>query len=218
VTLDAEAFIRARTRLAPVPLVPEISLFGAQALEPLWKELEALSGDPDCPPPFWAFPWAGGVGLARFVLDHPEHVRGKRVLDFASGSGLVGIAAALAGAKQVAACDIDPLAQAAGQLNAEANGVSVTVVGAVDFKRVPKGVDVILAGDVCYDHLMAHRSLAWLRLCAAAGVMVLLGDPARAYAPQDGVELLASVTVPTVLEIEDREEREVSIWHFVASI
>ena len=210
-TFDPVSFITSRTTLAPLPYVPEISLHSATAMEPLWKELEALSQDPDCPPPFWAFAWAGGLGLARYLMDHPELVRGKRVLDFASGSGLVGLAAAKAGAGTVWACDSDPLAHAAIQINAQANAVTLHPYDAVTFKNPVRGVDVILAGDVCYDHLMAHRVLAWLRLCACDGTQVYLGDPARAYSPTDGIEVIARMMVPTLIALEDKPEREVSI-------
>jgi len=212
--LDRQTFIRDNTSLTDLPFLPEMRLHLAERIDPLWKLIEQITDEDDCPPPFWAFPWAGGMGLARYILDHPEAVQGKRVLDFASGCGFVGIAAAKAGAKKVYSCDIDPLAQAACQMNAKENGVALEPMAITDLKRVPKGIDIILAGDVCYDHLMAHRVLAWLRLCAAEGTRVLLGDPSRAYAPQEAVQTLATYIVPTSLELEDKPERDVAILTF----
>lgn len=206
-----EEFIRKRTTLAPCAFVPEILLYSGEGMEALWKELQTSSGDPELPPPFWAFPWAGGLGLARFVLDHPEYVKGKRVLDFASGSGIVGLAAAKAGAKSVTCCDIDPFALEAIRLNASENNLVISLSSGIDFQTVPKGFDLILAGDVCYEHLMAHRSVAWLRRCVEAGLEAIIGDPGRAYTPQEGVTPLAHQTVPTSLELEDRMNRDVSI-------
>lgn len=211
-TSEVTDFIHQHTALQSLaPFLPEVSLHLAERMEPLWESVQEAADHPDLPPPFWAFAWAGGLGLARYVLDHPECVAGKRVLDFASGSGLVGIAAAKAGAAKVYACDIDPLAQRAIPLNAQENGVVLEEMVVADMKKSPKGVDVILAADVCYEHLMAHRTVAWLRLCAAQGIMVLLGDPGRAYVPKEGIEAVASYTVPTSLAIEEQKEREVQI-------
>jgi predicted nicotinamide N-methyase len=207
----AETFIHEQTKLTALPHLPEIKLHLAEKMEPLWKAIEAASGDPDCPPPFWAFAWAGGQGLARYILDHPETVLGLRVLDFASGCGVVALAAAKAGAKKVWACDIDPLAQTSIQINAQENDVKIEDMAVSDFKRVPKDIDVILAGDVCYEHLMAHRTVAWLRLCALSGIKVFMGDPGRAYVPEDGVTQRAVLTVPTSLELEDGETRNVIV-------
>ncbi len=209
--IDYSSFIRAKTKAITNDFLPELTLHLADKMEPLWKEIELFIGDPDCEPPFWAFAWAGGLGLARHILDHPELVAGKRVLDFASGSGLVGLAASKAGAKKVRCCDIDPFAQAALKLNAALNQTSVELMEISYLKRPVKGVDVILAGDVCYDHLMAHRVISWLRLCASAGAQVVLGDPGRAYAPRDGVEPLAELIVPTLLALEDEPQRKVKI-------
>lgn len=205
------AFILAHTTVETVPFVPELRLHLATQMEGLWLETESLLDDRDCEPPFWAFAWAGGLGLARYVLDHPETVRGLRVLDFASGSGLVGLAAAKAGAKTVWSCDIDPLAQEAARLNAVLNDVALGAMEVTYLKQPVKGVDVILAGDVCYDFAMAPRVVAWLRLCARNGTRVLLGDPGRAYVPTEGVEPLATYRVPTSLAVEDLPEREVRV-------
>lgn len=215
-TIRPEDFIREYARLETSLFLPEIKLYVALAIEPLWHKLQSVTDDPDCPVPFWACPWAGGLGLARFILDNPEYVKGKRVLDFASGSGLVGIAAAMAGAKKVWACDIDELAQTAIGLNAKANGVDLDLMSIVDRKKPPKAVDVILAGDICYEHLMAHRTLAWLRLCAVNGQKAIIGEPGRAYAPKEGGEILATLTVPTNLEVEESETRSVDILEILA--
>ncbi|MDD3181695.1 MAG: methyltransferase [Alphaproteobacteria bacterium] len=204
-------FIRAHTQLMPIDFLPEITLHVAQKMEPLWKEMESSFGDPDCEPPFWAFAWAGGLGLSRHIMDHPELVKGKRVLDFAAGSGLVGIAAARAGAKKVWSCDIDPLSQAAIKMNADSNDVQLAPMKISYLKEPVRGIDVILAGDVCYDHLMAHRVVAWLRLCVRHGITVIMGDPGRAYVPRERIEVLATMTVPTSLALEDMAQREVQV-------
>jgi predicted nicotinamide N-methyase len=211
-SLDREAFIRAETRGTQTTLVPEITLHQAVLVTPLWEKLQALSRDPDYPPPFWAFAWVGGQGLARYILDHPAHVEGLRVLDFASGGGISAIAAAKAGARQVWTCDIDPLAQCACRINAAENGVNLKDWGQVLFSKPPRGIDVILAADVCYEHLMSYRTIAWLRLCAAKGIKVLLADPGRAYAPREGIIELGRLIVPTSPELEDTPTREVIIW------
>lgn len=209
---DWQSFIRAHTEPQSLPFLPELTLNLAERMEPLWCALQIETQDSDCEPPFWAFAWAGGLGLARTILDYPDLVQGRRVLDFASGSGLVGFAAAKAGAKKVWCCDIDPVAQTAIQLNARLNALKVDLMAISYLKQPVKGVDVILAGDVCYDHLMAHRVLSWLRLCVRSGVQVLLGDPGRAYVPQEGVELIAELTVPTSLALEDEAQRKVNVF------
>lgn len=207
----AQDFIHSHTKAAPIAYLSGLQLYQAEKLEPLWKDVENAFADPDCEPPFWAFAWAGGLGLSRYILDHPDCVAGQRVLDFAAGSGLVGICAAQSGAKKVWSCDIDPLAQEVLKLNASLNAVKIAPLEINYLKQPVKGIDVILAGDVCYDHLMAHRVVAWLRLCVRSGIKVLLGDPGRAYVPKERVETLATLTVPTSLALEDTDEREVQI-------
>ena len=205
------AFIRANTALIAPPLVPEIRLHLAVEVVPLWRKTEEELEAQGVPPPYWAFAWAGGQALARYVLDHPEAVRGKSVLDFGSGSGLVAIAAAKAGATQVLAADIDAYAAAAIRLNADANGVPVAVTQEDVIGR--DGVwQTILCGDMCYERPLAERLTAWLRARAASGVTVLLGDPGRSYFPATGVEKLATYTVQTTRELEDREIRETSVY------
>ena len=205
------AFIRANTALIAPPLVPEIRLHLAVEVVPLWRKTEEELEAQGVPPPYWAFAWAGGQALARYVLDHPKAVRGRSVLDFGSGSGLVAIAAAKAGATQVLAADIDAYAAAAIQLNAEANGISLAVTQDDVIGR-DGDWQTILCGDMCYERPLAERLTAWLRARVAAGVTVLLGDPGRSYFPATGVEKLATYTVQTTRELEDREIRETSVY------
>ncbi len=206
---DAE-FVRRTTRLAAVPLVPEVRLRQAEEAFGLWERTEESRGRA-LPPPFWAFPWAGGQALARYVLDHPALVAGRRVLDLASGSGLVAVAAAKAGARQVRAVDIDPLAVAAVRLNAAENGVTVAVVPG-DVLAGEAGADVVLAGDVCYEREFAGRAVRFLRRAAAGGALVLLGDPGRAYLPDTGLELAARYDVPVLAALEDAAVKPTSVW------
>lgn len=209
---DRIAFVRAHTAPAAPPLLPELRLHTATAVTPLWQATEEWLERQGLGPPFWAFPWAGGQALARHVLDDPGLVRGRRVLDFAAGSGLIGIAAAFAGAALVRAVDIDPLAEGACAANADLNGVTLDIGTADIVGDDLADVDVLLVGDVCYEKPMADRVTAWLRARAAAGTLVLLGDPGRAYLPTDGLERLAVLTVPTTRELEDREERVTTVW------
>lgn len=210
---DPETFIRANTSLLAPPRVPEIRLHLASEAHDLWlkteEELEAIG----LPPPFWAFAWAGGQGLARYVLDHPETVRGKRVLDFASGSGLVGIAAAKVGAARVMAADIDPWSQTAIQLNAAANLVFLDFNG-TDLIGKDIDADVVLAGDVFYDKAFAAALVPWFEALAAAGKDVLVGDPGRAYLPKDRLEFCAVYQVPVTRALEDSEIKKTTVWRF----
>ena len=196
-------FVRARTAPAPVPLAPEISLYTASELTPLWrataKELEGWD-----PSPYWAFPWVGGQALARFLLDRPEMVRGRSVFDFAAGSGLCAIAAMKAGASRAVAADLDPVCQAAVRLNAELNGVAVGYRPGDAIGDPLEGFELVLAGDVFYERPLAEGALAWFRDLARRGVRVLAGDPGRLYSPQQGMRDLASYDVPTTREIESR--------------
>jgi len=211
---DPAAFVRQQTVLAAPPLVPEIRLYLASAVTPLWRATEATLAAREVPPPYWAFAWPGGQALARHTLDSPAVVRGRQVLDFAAGSGLAGIAAALAGAAATTAADIDPIAVAAIALNAAANGVTIDILHD-DPIGCPLAWDVVLAGDVCYEQPMAGRATEWLRQLAAAGAAVLLGDPGRSYRPADGLEELARYRVPTSLELETRTECETVVWRLL---
>jgi predicted nicotinamide N-methyase len=210
---DPVAFILAETRLRPVPHAPEIALHVADEATELWQRTEEELGDIDLPPPFWAFAWAGGQALARYILDHPETVRGQRVLDFASGSGLVAIAAMKAGAAEVTACDIDPFAIAAMSVNAQANSVAVTPLAA-DIVGQDGGWDTVLAGDICYEHDLAARVIDWLLALYNRGATVLIGDPGRSYLPKDRLESLAVYEVPVTRTLEDSDIKKSSVWRF----
>jgi predicted nicotinamide N-methyase len=210
---DPLAFIRAETRLLPVPHAPEILLHVADEATELWRRTEEELGEIGLAPPFWAFAWAGGQALARYILDHPESVRGKRVLDFASGSGLVAIAAMKAGAAEAAACDIDAFAVAAIALNAGANGVAVAPVQA-DLVGQDEGWDAVLAGDICYERDLAARVTGWLMSLSARGATVLIGDPGRSYLPRERLENLAFYQVPVTRTLEDADIKKTGVWRF----
>lgn len=209
---DPTAFILANTRLQPVPHAPEISLWLADEVTPIWRLTEEELGEMGLPPPFWAFAWAGGQGLARWLLDNPSGVAGKRVLDLAAGSGLVGIAAMQAGAASTLCADIDPFCAAAIALNAGANGVKLSFTDADLLDRTPPEVDVICAGDVFYEQPMAGRVLGWLTQAADRGTRVLVGDPLRTYFPKQGFDLLAEYAVPTTRELEDDAVKRTRVW------
>ena len=202
-------FIRTHTAPAPVPFVPEITLLQADEPIALWEQTEA--GGVERPPPFWAFAWAGGQALARHVLDHPELVAGRSVLDLATGSGLVAVAAARAGAHPVTANDIDPFSLAATEANAEANGVQVRTLEA-DLLDTDDRYGVVLAGDVFYSRDMAGRMVPFLRRAAGRGCLVLVGDPGRAYVPADAMRKVASYDVPVVESLEGVPRRQTTIW------
>jgi len=208
-----EEFILANTALSTPPHVPEIGLYLADEAHDLWHRTEEELAEIGLPPPFWAFAWAGGQGLARYVLDSPGTVRGKRVLDFATGSGLVAIAAARAGAASVLAADIDPFCEAAVRLNSAANGVSVNFEGQ-DLTGQGHGFDVLLAGDVFYDRAFADRLVPWFSRLAEGGTTVLVGDPGRSYLPRERLTKLAEYQVPVTRELEDAEVKRTTVWRF----
>ncbi|WFU08547.1 methyltransferase [Rhizobium sp. CB3090] len=212
---DPESFILSNTSLMTPPHVPEIRLHLASEAHDLWLKTEEELEEIGLPPPFWAFAWAGGQGLARYVLDHPGMVAGKRVLDFASGSGLVAIAAKLAGASHVLAADIDPWAETAIRLNAAENSVALDFTGDDLIDRMTDA-DVILAGDVFYDRNFADRLIPWFRQLAGEGRLVLVGDPGRAYLPKDRLETEASYQVPVTRALEDSEVKKTTVWRFIA--
>jgi predicted nicotinamide N-methyase len=211
---DPKEFILANTSLIAPPLVPEIRLHLATEVVPLWRKTEEELEAEGVPPPCWAFAWAGGQALSRYVLDHPETVIGKNVLDFGSGSGLVAIAAAKAGASGVLAADIDAFAVAAIGANASANNVRVEI-DAGDIIGRAGDWQTILAGDMCYERPLAERLLAWLQELSAKGALVLLGDPGRSDCPKSGVEKLATYRVETTRDLEDREIRETSVYRLL---
>ncbi len=202
--------------LQPAPHAPEIRLHVADEITPIWTMTEEALGELGLAPPFWAFAWAGGQAIARYLLDHPEEVRGKAVIDFAAGSGLCAVAAMMAGASRALACDIDPLCRAAVALNAEANGVAVDCAIADLLDRSAPVVEVILAGDICYEKRLAERVMAWLRGAHAAGTRVLIGDPGRTYFPRTGLVQLAEYQVPTTRELEDFEIKRTGVWTLAA--
>ena len=210
---DRRAFILQNTRLLAPPLAPELRLHLADEAVPLWTKTEEELGEIGLPPPFWAFAWAGGQALARHVLDHRALVRGQRVLDFASGSGLVAIAAARAGAASVEACEIDAFACAAVALNAEANGVEVRVREG-NILGQDDGWDVVLAGDVSYERDMAEAVTRWLESLARRGAEVLIGDPGRSYLARDRLERIARYQVPVTRELEDSEIKDTGVYRF----
>lgn len=206
--MTPQDFIKANAALMAPPLVPEIKLYLATEVVPLWHATEEELSKIGVPPPYWAFAWAGGQALARYVLDHPEIVRGKRVLDIGAGSGLVGLAAARAGAANVLAADIDAFACAAIRLNAIANNADIAVTED-DLIGAPLAWDVILVGDLFYERPLAERLLAWLE---PLNTTALLGDPGRNYFPKAQVEKLASYSVQTTRDLEDRDIRETGVY------
>jgi predicted nicotinamide N-methyase len=208
---DVEHYIAVAgsTTLASTPFVPEVSLHCAENAYAVWTFTD--DGDESAPMPFWSFPWAGGQALARYILDHRDVVAGRRVLDIAAGSGLVAIAAALAGASHVTANDIDPYAAAAQDLNAKANGVVITVITG-DLLDDDTDADVVLAGDVCYERELSDRMLAFLVRARVRGAGVLLGDPGRTYLPREHLERVATYDVPTTLALEDQHTKRTTIW------
>jgi predicted nicotinamide N-methyase len=211
---SAEAFIRANTTLSAPPHVPEIRLHLADEAHDLWKKTEEELAEIGLPPPFWAFAWAGGQGLARHILDRPALMKGKRVLDFATGSGLVAIAARMAGAGKVIAADIDPFSRAASALNAAANAVEFAFTGE-DFIGTDAGWDIVLAGDVFYDRELAGRLTPWFAALRRRGAEVLVGDPGRSYLPRDRLEALAVYQVPVSRALEDAEVKKTTVWRFL---
>ena len=209
---NAPDFIAANTRLQAVPHAPEISLWLADEITPLWRLTEEELGEMGLPPPFWAFAWAGGQALARWLLDHPDQVAGKRVIDLATGSGLVAVAAMKAGAASVLAADIDPFCAAAVAANARSNGVEIAFTADNLLEAPPQAFDLICAGDVFYEGPMAAAMLAWLKQARVAGANVLVGDPGRTYFPKEGLSLLAEYRVPTTRELEDQEVKRTRVW------
>lgn len=209
-----EAFIRAHTRLSSPPLVPEIRLHLASDSIALWTQTEAFAGA-NLPPPYWAFAWPGGQALARYLLDHPAEMKERTVLDFGSGSGLVAIAAAKAGAAAVCAAEIDALALAAIEMNAQTNTVFIEPLSR-DLIGEHGRWNTVLCGDMCYERELAERLLPWLQSLAAEGVRVLIADPGRNYFPGDGgaskLKRLAAYTVPTSMDLENREQRETAVY------
>jgi predicted nicotinamide N-methyase len=208
---DRAAFIKANTRILHPPHCPEIVLHLADDAVALWELTEEQLGELGLPPPFWAFAWAGGQALARYILDHPEIVREKRVIDIASGSGLVGIAAMKAGAASVIAADIDAFAAESARLNAELNGVRLAIT-TDDLIGASVEADVILVGDLFYDRDIAQMLLAWLNDRKRAGAEILVGDPGRSYFPKDAFVSIAEYEIPVTRALEDSEVKRTGVW------
>lgn len=206
----AASFVVAQTAIERAPLVPELALHLASEITPIWQASEASLARAGVEPPYWAFAWPGGQALARFVLDDPAQVAGRRVLELAAGGGIAAIAAARAGAT-VTAAEIDPLAAAAIRANAALNDVRVSVLIGDPLLR-PAEAEAILAGDVCYEARMTARVVPWLREAASRGIVVLLADPGRAYLPRAGLVPLARYEVAVTCELEDRLVRETTVY------
>jgi predicted nicotinamide N-methyase len=210
--LDRKAFIRANTRLLAPPLVPEIVLHLAEESLAIWQQTEDEIGAMGLPPPFWAFAWAGGQALARHILDNPDLVAGRRVLDLASGSGLDAIAAMRAGATSALAADIDAFASAAAEINAAANNVTIAVTDIDLLDAPPERFEVLLVGDLFYERPLAERALTFIRAARASGAEVLVGDPGRTYFPKHVFTEIAQYRVAVTRELEDSEVKLTRVW------
>ena len=211
---DRRAFILANTRPQSPPHVPELRLHLADEITPIWRMTEDELGEIGLPPPFWAFAWAGGQAIARYLLDHPAESAGKQVVDFATGSGMVAIAAMRARAAGALGADIDGFCAAAVALNAEANGVAVAFTEQDLLDGPPPACGLITAGDICYEKPLAERVLAWLAMARARGTRVLIGDPGRTYFPKQGLVRLAEYRVQTTRELEDMTVKRTGVWTF----
>ncbi|HWB46996.1 MAG TPA: methyltransferase [Hyphomicrobiaceae bacterium] len=214
--MDHAAFIHANTRLLAVPLAPEISLHLAEESLPIWRKTEEELGEMNVPPPYWAFAWAGGQALARYLLDTCV-TRGRRVLDLGAGSGLAAIAAMTSGAAHALAADIDPFAVAAITLNAAANGVAVDATAADLLEGPSDGFDIVVVGDLFYERALAERVLRFLDATVSAGTQVLVGDPRRGYFPQARFAQVAEYVVPVTRELEDAEIKRTAVWRLAAA-
>lgn len=208
--MEREAFIKSHLAIGRSVLVPEIRLYLASELTPLWLATESFLAQHNMAPPYWAFSWPGSEALARYINDNPFLVSGKRILDFAAGCGLAGIAAAKAGASAVEAVEIDPLAGEAVRLNAELNQVDISISLDNVIGR-DGGWDVIIAGDVCYESAMAATIVPWLKRQAECNI-VLLADPGRKYSPREIGRILACYEVPASLELEQSNKKTTIIY------
>jgi predicted nicotinamide N-methyase len=210
--MSARDFVLANTKLLAVPLVPEICLHLAEESLPIWENSERELEASNIPPPYWAFAWAGGQALARYILDHASLVAGRHVLDLGSGSGLAAIAAAKARAASVAAAEIDALAVAAITLNAIANGVTIMTIERDLLAAAQGSAEVLLVGDLFYERALAERTLAYCEQARARRALVLVGDPQRSYFPRDRFQPLAEYSVPVTRELEDAEIKRTAVW------
>jgi predicted nicotinamide N-methyase len=205
-------FILANAKLLTVPLVPEVRLYLAEESMPIWQKTEEELGRMNVPPPYWAFAWAGGQALARYLLDNAALMTGRTVLDLGAGSGLTSIAAIKAGAQSVLAADIDRYALVAIRLNAEANGVRVATTDADLLAGAPGAFDAILVGDMFYERALAERALAFVEAARAKGAEVLVGDPRRSYFPKERFRQVAEYSVPVTRDLEDMEIKHTAVW------
>lgn len=208
------AFLRANTKVLCPPLVPEVRLHLAEESLPIWQKTEEDLLQENIPPPFWAFAWAGGQALARYILDHHDEIAGKTVLDLGTGSGLTAIAAARAGAADVLASDIDPLAVITTELNAELNAVSVAVTSADLLHQPPDTFDVILIADLFYERGLAEDALTYIRQAKALGAKIWVGDPSRSYFPKDQFQRLETYKVEVTRDLEDALIKQTAVWQF----
>jgi predicted nicotinamide N-methyase len=207
-------FVVRNTAITHAAAVPEIALYLATEVTPLWEASEETLQQNGLPPPYWAFAWPGGQAFARLMLDRPELARGRTVLDFAAGSGIAAIAATRSGAAHVVASEIDPFALAALKLNLALNQLDIDICDKDLLDAPPAGWDVLLAGDVCYERPMAGRVLAWLDRAVATGIEVLVADPGRTYLPKSGLTELARYDIPTSLDLENRKIMTTVIYRY----
>lgn len=205
-------FIQANAKLLRVPLVPEIRLYLAEESMPIWQKTEEELGQMNVPPPYWAFAWAGGQALARYLLDNASLVSERTVLDIGAGSGLTAIAAMKAGARSVLAADIDRYALVAIALNAQANGVAVETTDADLLDAAPGALGAVLVGDMFYERTLAERALAFVEAARANGAEVLVGDPRRSYFPKERFRQVAEYSVPVTRDLEDMEIKHTAVW------
>ena len=210
--IDHAAFVRANTSILSPPLVPEVKLYLAHEALPIWQKTEDELGEIGLPPPFWAFAWAGGQALSRYILDTSSTVRGKRVVELASGSGMVGIAAMKAGATSVLSADIDLFSVAAIKVNAALNDVLLGITSDNLLNCAAPDADVVLVGDLFYEKGVAERCLDWLVKAQAKGIDVLIGDPGRSYLPKDRLIKVAEYSVPVSRDLEDSEIKRTAVW------
>lgn len=212
-TFDAGAFLNSATRVQSAPLTPELRFHLADDTLEVWQLSEEALGQQGLPPPFWAFAWAGGQAVARHILDNPELVLGRRVLDFACGCAIAGIAAAKAGAAQVEASEIDPVSVVAAQANAALNAVSLDVKE-IDLVGEDRGWDVVLAGDVFYEGAAGEQIGRWLEALSKRGALVLIGDPGRHFLPKDDLDILARYQAQVSRDLEDKDVTLAKVWRF----
>lgn len=210
--INRHQFILANTRLLAPPLVPEIKLHLAEESLPIWRKTEEELGEMGLPPPYWAFAWAGGQALARYVLDHADLIAGRSVIDIGAGSGIGAIAAAKSGARDVRAADIDAIASAAIALNAATNGVSVAATTDDWLGSAPPLADVVLVGDLFYERQLAEKVMTFVRAASERGSLVLVGDPRRNYFPPAEFTAVAHYEVPVTRELEDAEIKRAAVW------